>query len=692
MSLVGDSLMEARSNTNLGFIKTALAPRHYNVAPSSDVGGAPSFNKPVDYACTYTVTAPVAYTPPATDAGNILGIVDQNQQSEEVAGDTGMILWLVANGVDAIYHMGFVRPNARSGGVIRVQTPVANCQPGLSPEYNQTLRGLGLQGDWPGASGQPPLAAFSVNESGCPALNFEWRSPVALPRTGDSTIQISPALEKNFSRSRLFAGVFNIDGSAVPIGVTALTGEFSAGAIASTRDIARDTSGTEVTCYDVSALSQQSVTAHDGLKLIPLKDGVTTIVGPDFPEQFSTPQQITSDFVEGEWATFTIPAPANIGSATPPQVADLPIQAFETFISPWDCDMYSGSNSGTFFNNSFISAPGAKYTRIQTNTLDETGVLDIDVTIPWDLTLSANMSTTGGLTIYAKHVFCTVNPNGTVNYNCFSEAKEVIRDKHDEFADDFMALRRQGDSNSARYPTVASFRPRRFRSSFVDTGKYIGTYVQASVHVVNRTGTGGFCNWGFDDIRIDVRARGIDKAGRVGMAHILRYDNVSNGQTLTMRGKALVQCVAEGEVAPFVQSAIATAPVAVDAQTLVLLRLLFRGGFGGRFCRNYRTNNYEDNITMLARTLTPAKLKQILTDSEEGVTTAVAAQAAGIFGTLGGAVGGVADSLFGSAGTFGQAAGTFGHAAGEFGASGSSYISDVTSGYRRGRDHMLSHY
>lgn len=671
-----EGLSEARSATNLGFIKTALAPRHYDVAPSSEIDGAPSFNKKVDYAATHKIIEIAKFDPTKVTTGP-----DLISQTEGVRSDTGLVVWLTEMGVDGIYHMGIVDGNKTNPNTIYA--------PSSTYDKTVSVRGLGANsfGGYGGRTVLEPGTDLNNNiDISVPPSTFEWQAPCALPRTGDNeVIRVSPNLSENFSRCRLYAGICQIEGNAVPIGGTAITGELSAGAVASTRDISQSTNGTVVTAYGVSALSQESVTKQDGVKLVQVDKGITTIVGPDFAETFSAPSQISSDSINGEWATYT--ASKTAGKASVNYVKEKRLEGVvlsEIWVSPLQTNFFTGAGVGPgnlsdpfgFTDGSgIITNPLPHHNQVLVPAIDETGVLDIDLDLSaeWGWSTGADntkIGTTGALYVNAIHIFCTCNADGTVNYNQFGQS-QFIPFNENEGLRQALCGSATLDFTGPRPYTRCSFRPRNYRSSYTQTGKYVGTYFQVSAQFIRGSGADNTLWFAeMQPARVHVRARNVDLPGRVGMAHIMRYDNVSVGQSLTIRGQALVQCIAQGSIAPYVQNAIAHSPSAIDSQTEILLSLLFRSGLGGRFARNYVTKHYNEMVLPMVASLSPGRLKQLLTDEEGGgdAPAAMGAQAAGIFGSLGGAIGGLADNIFGAQGDFSPG---------------------VHDGTRRGRMHMF---
>lgn len=716
MSNLVQTISEIRSNSNLGFIKTVLAPRHFDVAPAADVDGAPSFTKRIDYTGQHHVIA-VPKTAPTLADSNV------ELQTEAVRSDTGMVLWLTEMGVDCMFHMGFV--SASENQPVEIIVPRT-----LDWGTSFSCRGLNVASvNLAGAIHGPPLYLNELGPGaafrGCPSVMFQWLGPCALPRVGESVIKVSPNLAKDFSRCRLFAGVLDIESAAVPIGSTALSGELSAGCVASTRDISRNTENSVTDCYGIASLTQQSVTVHDGLKLVPVDKGITTIVGPDFPETYSAPLQLQSDSIQGEWAQYSLNTfmKYNLGQGIPNDLGTIlsPRFLFSTWVSPWATNMVVGCGPSaevpvTWMTGHYYTRPvdAAAHNQIITPPIDETGVLDVQIEVPWSYCLADPADGVNGdemtgvvsdmiLIVSAIHIFCNINADGTVNYNQFAETKQEIR----SLGFNVLALANSppvwlttGSPDvqpnlAARAAERFMFEPRNFRRSFTDTGKYIGTFIEVSA-MYNKPPPLGLPAQCFVAITspptLAVRARNIDKPGRVGMAHVIRYDNVALGQTINFRGQALVQCVAQGSVAPFVQTSVMKAPCAIDGSTSVLLTLLFRGGFG-KFARNYVTEHYHRLVDSFFVNLSPASLKMVLDNSNDGAVVA-SADAAGLFGTLGGAIGGVADSLFGAGGQFGArgqfgASGQFGaDAAGQYGRAVSS-DSDITRGYRRSRVNMF---
>lgn len=228
------------------------------------------------------------------------------------------------------------------------------------------------------------------------------------------------------------------------------------------------------------------------------------------------------------------------------------------------------------------------------------------------------------------------------------------------------------------------------RPSFATTdgGKYLGTlisvtctWVDASTHtnilafgatsdIAYITGNIG-CN--VSNMSMRVRGRNVDKEGTVGIAHIIRYDDVTEGQQVQFQGSAIVQGVAQGSLMPFVTKSVG---VVTLPETLVTKLLNLLWGRNRNFRRICTLREYRDTIAPAAAELTPAKLLSIINnlDPVEREVALNAAAAGGFFGPLAKMAGTAIGGLFGQpalGGQIGEMAGGIGD--GIFGTGSATY-------------------
>jgi hypothetical protein len=642
-----ESSATTRQELNVDVIRTMLDPLSGSTAPANNDGGASGFLNAVQFECTFVVApAPVPFP----------GLF------EAVPFDTGMILWLPQDGVDSLYHMGFVP----AGSFID--------QP-IGAGANAAFKGITMVGNFRGpASVLAPFAAADLNANGWHIIN---ESTYCVPRTGaNQAISLSPQLDINFSRTKLVSGRVEIKSDTIPIGATALAGYMSAGVLMDTRDIALNGTGAGATCYSVTDLVTASVTVKDGIKLEPIANGITSIAGPDLCNKYTAPRQILTDTLNAEF--FEIPASNPINFvASQNSVGAIPLATegylplFQMFVTPVAKDFWVQTQSVA------SNVRPAEYTRVQTNPIAETGVLDVEVGVNLEIQLNApadwSTNNVAEILINAIHFFERVDNTGACQYSIFSECISQKR---------YVSERKTVPQMYTAHLQVAEmckFQPRKFRTSFVNDGKYVGTHVFASVGWayigagVGNVFTGNVTYWQTAPTVI-VTARNDDKEGRVGVAHIIRYDNVAAGQNLTIRGQAQVMCVAQGNLAPFVHKSISATSVAADTDVMNYATMLWNGD-SPYFRRNYPSNYYNDEILrIVVPNLSPQWLDSYGSKGAQGQEIRAAGASAGLFGILRQALPlamDLGEKAFGdSAGGFaerGQSRGQFNQAAGMFG-------------------------
>jgi len=655
-TLASTDVTEVRQNNNLNVIRTMLNPLAGSTALATNEAGASGFVQNIDVELTFKVPVEVAPIP--------------GDNLEHVPFSSGMVLWLTQDGLNSIYHMGFVP----AGALVEV----AGGGPADTALRGMTTVGTFYGPNWNGAG----FSGFDFNANG---WHIDYTAEVALPRSGvGNTIKLSPELDKNFSRVKTLAGSFTVQGSTVSIGVLALDGQLAGGAIADTRDIAQNKANGVPTSYSVSDLKTGSVTVKDGVSQVSLQDGIVMLVGPDLPNKFSAPRQTLTDTIEAEFFVLdsTIKFnPLPIGDIGVPDHAKPAETLFQLYITPWKQNVWVATA------NQAPSVVPEYYTRVDVDPIGETGVLDIKVEVKLGCYFNPNgppdvewrINNEFAVSVNAMHIFERIGADGAVYRSVFSERYTETRSLAWMRS---AALSRTVGKSSA---IECTFEPRRFRTSFTEQGKYMGSNIYASVQF-NQVGAGFDVGSRFavtcQAPIISISARNDDKEGRVGMAHIIRYDNASPTQQITMRGNIKTLAIPRGQVAAFVQAAIAAASSASDSDVLNFALQLWNSD-NTSFARIYRLQDYNKDVLGLVQDLTPALLEALASRSKSGLNLRAIGQAAGLFGVLKSALPAaldVAGSLFGeSAGQFGESAGQFGMSAGQFGMS-SGQIRGMSAG------------
>lgn len=610
----------------IGLLRTCLAPRLEGPVQPPNTYYDSTFSKRLDFEGIWTT---------GDDSSTSLSF-------ERVPTQTGLVLWLPQRGVGSVYRMGIVPGGATSVGGVN---GLREAQTYLGT--NLTLTGL------------------------------TYGAPLAVPYDATQNVVVDPEVQQNFSTARLFAGDVHVISDTVPIGNTALGGYLSAGAISDTRDVCQINQSGVVQAYPVSSLTQSSVTSKEGVKDIGISDGIWALVGPDIPPVFSAPNADFTDTLNGLFETQGLNFVPSVPTEMGPRDMGVGIPLFGAWVTPW-----VGLTALT------AGFPVGAFTQVHVDNINECGVLDINVNTSVFNRSSYDPSVGGGLganvgcaqfltQVVATHIFAVVFEDGHVQYATFGEAVNISKP--------FGADSTTGtEATPVGLPftgivaagTTCSFRPRMFQASrggsgaggFTSTGKYLGTYICCSTVLVSVNGVasdaagGGFETLGDGSAKtvvlsppiLSVRARDIMRNGSVGPARIIRWDKVSAKQNIKVDGVALAQVVPAGTIAPYTQSAAMFAPQCPNMNVLPWLAELFNGP--GPLKRIWTGSEYNNLLQAVAPYLENGYLNILHSRAPKA---AAAAEAAGLFSTLGNLAGGLADHIFG-AGEFGaESAGQF---------------------------------
>jgi len=658
-SLASADVTEVRQSNNVNVIKTMLHPQSGSTALATNEAGASGFVQNITTELTFKVVADI----PAIPGDNL----------EHVPSASGMVLWLTQDGLNSLFHMGFV-----PGGAV-VELPSGG-------PANTPLRGMTTQGTFYGPNGTG--AAFAGLDFDANGWHIDYTAEVALPRSGvGNIIKLSPELDKNFSRVKSLAGSFTVQGSTVSIGVLALDGQLAGGAVADPRDIAQNTANGVATSYSGSDLKTGSVTVKDGVSQVSLQDGMIMIIGPDLPNKFTAPRQVLTDTLEAEYFVLDsiIKFQPNLFGAlvgTPDQTAPA-VTIFQMYVTPWKQNMWVATAG------QLPSVVPTYYTRVDVDPIGETGVIDIKVEVKLGMAINADPAAPNdwqkdnvmSINVNAMHIYERIGADGAVHRTVFSERYSEQRSMA------WVKSAAGSRSNSNDSSLMCTFEPRRFRKSFDETGKYMGSNIYASAQwdkieaisalsriIVNVSAP-----------IISISARNDDKEGRL-QAHIIRYDNASPTQQITMRGLIKTLAIPRGQVAAFVQAAIAAASTASDSDVLNFALGLWNSD-NTTFRRIYPLQEYNRDVLGIVDTLNSQLLEVLASRSKSGLNLRASGQAAGLFGIIRGVLPAALDlgeQLFGGEATgqfSGLSAGQFGS---QFGGSSTGQFGGLSAGQMRG--------
>lgn len=655
-----DNAVDPEGKNSIPLIQNMLIPdfQTVQVAPDVNTTAVSSFVGNVDFSLTYNIAANAAPNPGTVTARS------QSFWTDTVSYNKGMYISFPQHGVDSVYHYGFVE----SGSYVQAGTA----------EFTQNIRGLSLLNAYVGPKSRVPT--FGPNDF--VGWRLEYNSELGLPRIGAGIgFQIEPELATNYSKLRAFASKMVMSSTTISGTNFNLSGTFSSGVIADTRNICQVVGANGVRrAFPQAALSQQSITKGDVLRSSSVAEGAVDLMGPDYPRYWTQPDTDTTDTLYGQWETPSLAQTSltlfnNVDLGVAAQNA--PYDVAQYWVTPWDTDFWVTNGSTT----SYANQKPTIHEVVKVNPINEEGVLDIDFSFSPSFWLTEGVdsgnvlcSATMNFCVNAVHLFAYCGGNGMVNYNVKSETELYPMQVRN-------SLQLNGASNNSTIAVSAPIqnitfksRPRMLRPSFATTdgGKYLGTlisvtatWVAASTHTKSLTFAQpptasetamitGDLGCDVRNMSMRVRGRNVDKEGTVGIAHIIRYDDVTEGQQVQFQGSAIVQGVAQGSLMPFVTKSVG---VVTLPETLVTKLLNLLWGRNRNFRRICTLREYRDTIAPAAAELTPAKLLSIINnlDPVEREVALNAAASGGFFGPLAKMAGTAIGGLFGQPALGGQA-------------------------------------
>lgn len=648
---------------NLAQLQNMLDPLNKpTIVPAYEEGGPAASVQAVTLDLNYTVKA--------------IPIWDSllNPNNEGVQDTQGLVLWFTQDGVDDIYHYGIVPATLTRPIYLQQNQAVINA--------TLAARGLDLGPVYFGPPGNAGVSFAPGNSNG---FRFTWLSAVALPRYGtDAIFKVSKTISDNFSRAKLVSGYLRIEGSAVSTTATTIAGTFSWGVLADSRDAARVTTQ-EGDTYAAAVIADQSFSPKDAMVNVPVKDGHVSIVGPDMTPDYVAPNSILTDTLNAQYTPpINIPIYASNpgGAGTTTDTGRAPYDVFSAWVTPTTTNFWvqrDGSADGV---------QPALHNRIETDPIAETGVLDITVRVPWSVEISsyANGQTLGvNLYVNAIHCFCVVDSAGDVFYNLFGETINQLKTSGDGV---YNSTNNAGVINDPVAPSQFTFEPRRFRSSFTTTGKYVGTLLSCSMLMnFERQFLGGetVSLW-VQQPQVVVAARNNDLGTRLGPVHVIRWDSVAVNQAMSMQARLNMAVVAEGNTASLLALQMENTPYAASPSLAYFIQRLWASGTR-IFKRCYTGEEYKEAVKMGLMVLGSAddfESHVMEAGRQYGGSLRAAGASAGIFplvsaigkalntgAAIASTAGGVLESLGLSAGQF-KANVDRGYSAGQFGASAGS--------------------
>jgi hypothetical protein len=531
--------------TIIPLLKTMMIPSDHatEVAPDVGVSGVNAFINSITTSFTYDVkTDPV---------GGVSGAFTYTDVSSYAS---GMYLSLPQESFESMWHMGYVPPGASAS----VASGTYNTYPVAA-----TARGLDMYLHYVGAQAQAVAVNAGVNYCG---FKLTYVGELALPRVGPNNgITWQPSIPTNYSKVRAFAADFKMSSTTISGVNFNLNGMFHSGVIADTRFISQVQTDANAPrrAYPASALNQQSVTKPDDLRNSTVTKGAIDLMGPDYPRQWTSVDVDATDSLNAQWQTYpytTVANPIVSGLSSTAVSSQGAYHIAQLWITPTDTELYVINKSNPF------GVP-LNWQKIYFGAINEDGVLDIDIGLRMSIAGNTAQQQDHCAWDYLAnfvHVYAYIGADGLVRYNLYSETQKrtyTTAQSMQEFNMNNQGLvgpvtTSTGMAITPPPPVQVSCRPRMLRTGMQNTtgGKYLGTLCTLSALWAGAQAMGNLYSVNVYPSTVRVRARNVDTPGRVGPAHIIRYDGLGIGQQIAFAGTQWLQGIALGNLAPFIGS------------------------------------------------------------------------------------------------------------------------------------------
>lgn len=630
------------------WLKTTVDPKHYQYNPPN-LRTVASFNQ------NFTVLGKHICD-------------DSALQNEKVPTSTGVFLWLCNRGLESLYNFGIVP---------------------MGTTTDTTL--------------------FSDSGLTIPSTlyKFTFNSETILPYSIESgkQVNISPDPETNFTVTRQIGGVISAFTDTAPAGIFAINGKLSAGTVQDTRDICQR-NGKAFQAVDIC---QQSLTNKDQFAASKIFNGATFTVGSDVELDYSVPNRDNYYSTAGGASNVTLTnlyaGDVTVNVADGSAISSYQPLMFATF-SPWNVNASSvqPAQAGNVYD----------YTTVQSfyelPNINICGDMAFEVSIAFDAKLAAhefslipNCSVAFSCT--AIHYYGSLDGDGTIKIRrSETECQQEVFTLGDQIQPVAGGATFQcttgllaplyGSPIPAHDAYAYAHHRMRFKfdgtrkpTSLGEHGMYINTVMRLDVVGLSRTAATVVTSGVYSDkdlhITLDTAncnvrcfARNIYAPGELGPCRVLRYDDLSKDMDIQFQGDILVECVPQGQVAPFVKQGGQVSGITTSPSVFPLISAIYNSNR----CPIKRVWLYQEYMDFVQDQVANLSLETIMTwmDDNPAIKEVVTTEAGGGWGSLlgnigstlgqsaGDALGGALGGLIGGLGASGQ----YGSASGQYGAQG----------------------
>lgn len=524
---------------------------------------------------------------PTTAPVHVLLNMDANVETQTgfgpVSNTSGMFLWLPVEAYNALWHFGFVPAGYTEIGDVTTNGFVT----GSANSY------------------------INNNQTGIRALTFDQELAVPYGVTAQNyTIRFSPGLARDYRSVRAFNGGLQFSSTTVSLGANTLGGRLNASVVPDTVDIAQKAGE----AFSSVEINTAAVLSKEKVISVGAQEGIRMNIGDDVRQVFQEPNTYAvNDTLGPEALVFQESYPfgtplsyvatiAGINGNNNEWGLDGLLDCF--WISPRATtvplsEMYNASSIIT--NNCTLVS--STWTPTKANLTKTTGVvsqigesdwLDIQLRYYLNANVSSTLFQAPFILFTAKfnHCFASIDSarNGTLSYRWYPESKQWLMPAASSGPanDDFQVATFTSRSNlqtglnsmsesviGAKVPTATNTYS---AGALGNVGKYIGTFVTVNACLRSTLLSDGLAVLGNQSINFAVSQKEVyaqahdgNNRGTRGPAHILRYDDLSVGQNISISGQINLQAVAQANLQQLYKagSSVLRSPIKQDFLSIV---------------------------------------------------------------------------------------------------------------------------
>ena len=508
--------------------------------------------------------------------------VEQQTGFGPVSNTSGMFLWLPIEAYNSLWHFGFV--------------PSGYTEIGDIPQNGFI-------------SGSDNTYANGIN-TGIRTLVYDQELAVPYGVTAQNyTVRFSPGLARDYRSVRAYNGGLQFSSTTVSLGANTLGGRLNASVIPDTVDIAQKSGE----AYSTVEIITASVLSKEKAISVGAQDGIRMNIGDDIREMYQEPNAFAVNDTLGPEAliyqeTYPFGTPlsyvatiAGIAGNNNPVSVDGLLDCF--WISPRATtvpvsSMYTASSiittNSTLFSSTWVpTKANLTLTSGNVSQIGESDWLDIQLRYYLNANVTSAALRNPHVLLQCKFHHCFVSidsaKNGTLAYRWFAESRQwqFPSTNGGPANDDYQVAtftcrgNLQTGLNSMSESIIGAKLPApsgTAAGALGNVGKYLGTFV--TVNVAVRCGAWSdelsvignqSVNFAISQKEVYAQAHDGDSRGTRGPAHILRYDDLSVGQNISISGQINLQAVAQANLQQLTKagSSVLRSPIKQDFLSMV---------------------------------------------------------------------------------------------------------------------------